>query len=349
MTYFLRNGNTFKVSSKEAMDLHDTLPPGNYVIKEDMFHNLFLERTADFTRIAKMYGNTLQHTDRMVQTFLDRPGTTGIMLTGEKGSGKTLLGKNISMELALQGIPTIIINAPWCGDRFNTFMQMIEQPIVILFDEFEKVYDSDQQESILTLLDGVYSSKKLFLLTCNDKWRVDKHMRNRPGRIYYMVDFTGLTAEFITEYCQDNLRAVEHIEKICQIASLFHQFNFDMLKALVEEMNRYGETPQEALKMLNAKPEFDSGSKYELKLSLDGKAIDIDWPSQIEGNPLNRHIDVQYDPTPDDDDSDMEVIKFTPNDLIKIEPSNGRFIFEDGRARLVLTKVKEKFFNYDAF
>ena len=30
VTYFLKNGNTYKVSSKEALDLHDHLPAGNY-------------------------------------------------------------------------------------------------------------------------------------------------------------------------------------------------------------------------------------------------------------------------------------------------------------------------------
>ncbi len=41
-----------------------------------------------------------------------------------------------------------------------------------------------------------------------------------------------------------------------------NEFNFDMLKALVEEMNRYNETPTDALAMLNAKPEFDIGWMY---------------------------------------------------------------------------------------
>jgi hypothetical protein len=81
--------------------------------------------------------------------------------------------------MAKQGVPTIVINAPWCGDKFNTLIQSIQQPCIVMFDEFEKVYSSEEQEAMLTLLDGIYSSKKLFLLTSNDKWRVDSHMRNR--------------------------------------------------------------------------------------------------------------------------------------------------------------------------
>ena len=67
-------------------------------------------------------------------------GKIEVLLAGEKGSGKTLLTKYISMEVAKQGIPTIVINQALHGERFNTFIQAIEQPCVILFDEFEKIY-----------------------------------------------------------------------------------------------------------------------------------------------------------------------------------------------------------------
>ena len=108
----MRSGNTYRVSKNEAIDLHELLPAGNYVIKEDQFGSLYLEHIEDFKPLAKMYGDTLKNTDRIIQTFLDRPAATGVMLTGEKGSGKTLLSKNVCIELAKQGIPTIIINAP---------------------------------------------------------------------------------------------------------------------------------------------------------------------------------------------------------------------------------------------
>jgi hypothetical protein len=55
------------------------------------------------------------------------------------------------------------------------------------------------QDAILTLLDGTYPSNILFLLTVNDKHKITTNMRNRPGRIYYTLDFAGLTPEFIRE------------------------------------------------------------------------------------------------------------------------------------------------------
>lgn len=351
MTYFLKSGTSFKVSTKDSLDLHEKLPAGNYIVKADQFGNLFLEQIESFVKPTKLYGDTFKNTDRIIRTFTERSASTGIMLTGEKGSGKTLLAKNISMELGAQGVPTIVINSPWHGDNFNKLLQDIEQPCMILFDEFEKVYDRDQQESILTLLDGVFGSKKLYALTCNDKWRVDQHMRNRPGRIYYMIDFKGLGSEFITEYCQDNLNAKQYVDKICSIASLFAEFNFDMLKALVEEMNRYNESPQEALRMLNAKPEFDGGTKYDVKILYNGKEmVGEQHPNVFDGNPLqSKGIDIGFDSDPEDDDAEWKSCTFNPDALISVSAADGKFIFEDNGTRLILTKVKQRAFNYDAF
>lgn len=357
MTYFLRNGSTFRPSDEANLDLHKALPAGNYIIKEDQFGNMFFETVDSFEFKSKRYGDNIKNADRIMSTFLMRDASTGVMLTGEKGSGKSLLAKTISIEAAKQGIPTLIINAPWCGDKFNKFIQDIEQPCIVLFDEFEKVYDTDEQEKMLTLLDGVFPSKKLFILTCNDKWRVDTHMRNRPGRIFYMIDFKGLTQEFIMEYCEDNLVNKLHIPKICNITSLFAQFNFDMLKALIEEMNRYDETPEEALSMLNVKPEFDEGNKFSMELKIEGVSIDEKKMEDREwkGNPLQQAVRVEYMVNHKDDDgdewSDWETTTFTHTDLIKIDSHKGVFHFANKAGeKLTLSRVKEKSFHYyDAF
>jgi hypothetical protein len=209
---------------------------------------------------------------------------------------------------------------------------------------------------MLTLLDGVYPSKKLFLLTCNDKWRVDSHMRNRPGRIFYMIDFKGLDEAFIREYCEDNLNAKEYIDKICSIATLFSEFNFDMLKAMVEDMNRYNESPTDVMKLLNAKPEFSDESKYKVELQiggieLDGKMVD---QSEWHGNPLVKGVNIDYkvieNEGTEDEDWDWKNTRFNAGDLKQVDSKSGKFIFlNEAGNRLVLTKMKEKtYYHYDA-
>ncbi len=138
---------------------------------------------------------------------------------------------------------------------------------MIIFDEFEKIYSKDSEEEmkdpqngLLTLLDGLLITKKLFVFTCNECERVTTMMKNRPGRIFYNLEFGGLTDETIQEYCNENLYDTVHTKAVCGMKRLFGRFTFDMLKALVEEVNRYKESPLEAVKMMNIIPEFSKES-----------------------------------------------------------------------------------------
>jgi hypothetical protein len=376
MSHFFRNGNTFRVADDKAIEVHDHLPVGNYIVKMDPFENFFLEQVEAFTQVSKVYGDSTKNAKRILNTFNDRTVSTGVLLNGEKGSGKTLLAKTLSIEAAKQNIPTVIINSPWAGDKFNKLIQDIDQSAIIMFDEFEKVYDEETQQAVLTLMDGVFPTKKLFVLTCNDKWRINSHMRNRPGRLFYMIDYKGLDAGFIREYCEDNLNAKEHIDKICTIASLFDQFNFDMLKALVEEMNRYGDTPQEALALLNVKAEFDTGSTYKVEIVYRG--IKPDMRRDVwTGNPLNATLEFGFhfskkhqaeatqvamtsasnntlssllSSIDGDEDEGWVSLTFQPGQLVQVFPQEGRFFFRDAEGNTAtLTKKHETTYDWRAF
>jgi hypothetical protein len=342
MSYYLKSNELLWPTKEGQYDLQKKLPVGTYSVGCDPERGWFLKPITDFNIGGKIYGKTTRQAERILNTFSTRPSATGVLLTGEKGSGKTMLAKLISQEAVLDGISTLVINSPFHGDSFNTFIQSIDEPAVIVFDEFEKVFDNEQQEAILTLLDGVFPTKKLFILTVNDKWKVNTHMQNRPGRIFYMVEFKGLDAEFIREYCEDNLINKEHISQICRLTLVFESFNFDMIKGLVEELNRYNETPAQAMEMLNVKPFDASSTRHTIEYFVKGKKLERGcWPIQFRGNPLiQEEIEFSIDLTPDDDNSSIDYV-LTPKHLKKIDSDAGTFtyVFNEGKSDMTVVVI----------
>lgn len=369
-THFQVNGLSFIPSSDQDRVILKELPPGNFVIKQmPMGGPLYFERVGDFDNPGRVYGDTMNYVRRFMNTYESRPGNTGVLLSGEKGSGKSLTAKLTCMEAYDRGWPTIVINRAWVGDEFFRLLQLVEQPCVVLFDEFEKVYDSDDQEQILTLLDGVTSTRKLFLITVNDSWRVDRHMHNRPGRIFYHMKFGGLDEGFIREYCSENLRNQEHLDTICKVAKMFAKFNFDMLKALVEEMNRYNETPQEALRLLNCDPAADGGRETHFKVQVYLKGQEKAIPSQHcdptiwRGNPMvsdgGFHVSIYGDDDDDDDGVDCAgertakklgfqsaQVHMTAADLKRLDDRTGDMIFEKDGIIARFVRPKESSYSF---
>lgn len=350
MSYFLKSGNKFSVTPKDAINLHEKLPVGNYTVKiNPQTGEYYLEAIESFTHNSKIYGETNKYLNRIINTFNLRNNSTGVLLTGEKGSGKTLLAKLLSINLAKDyNIPTIIINEAHCGENFNCFMQNIEQPCVIFFDEFEKVYNNKDQEQILTLLDGVYPSKKLFILTSNNSYSINEFFNNRPGRIFYNIEYKNLSKEAIEEYCLDNLINKQYIQTIIQVTSIFTDFNFDMLKALVEEMNRYNETPHESLKILNISPKRSGYFNYnvELKILKENTLIKVDSDKIWRGNPLLNNICIDFKTEDESEDFNNECT-FLPTDLKKMDNVNNTLLFiNEERNQLILTKSIKKEINY---
>lgn len=369
-TKFLRDADNFQVVNAKAINVYEKLPGGNYLIKQTPEGVLYLQMVEDFKPPKKMYGDTQKVARRIRETFDSRPLGTGVLLSGEKGSGKTLLCRTVCIDAAADGIPTIIINMPWKGDHFFSFLSAINQPCIVLFDEFEKVYDTkkNEQDAILTLLDGVFPTKKLFLLTCNDRYGINTNMINRPGRIFYSMEFKGLDEKFIREYSLDNLKDKTRVESILRVTSMFSEFNFDMLQALIEEMNRYDETAADALVLLNVSPVHDFATyKVQITLATGEQVIGRHTgPNEIR-NPLSQKGGMNFsvyterekgkrakvsdiaakwynDASDDDDDMHHYNITFYPADIISVSANSMTLKNQAGD---LLNLTRETYATYD--
>ena len=192
MTKFLKQHSIINLEDN-LPEIHDELPVATYALKSDPTGKLYLEQIEDFAMPGKLFGSIGKTADRIVNTYGDRTGVTGMLLTGEKGSGKTLLGKKVALDLKEQGQPIIVVNIPISGDSFGIFLQKLGKPVTLFFDEFEKVYNHPEyQNGLLTILDGVYPIKMLAILTSNDSTKMISPLIDRPGRVYYKIDYKGL-------------------------------------------------------------------------------------------------------------------------------------------------------------
>lgn len=348
MTYFFKSGNTFRIANKETVDMREKLPPGNYIVQYSELTGFYLEIAENFNIPEKLYGETKNQAERFLKAFEKRKKSTSVILVGEKGCGKTLLAQYISQ---VSKFPVLFINAPYSGDKFNTFLQQIEQPFILLFDEFEKVYSKDEdQNGLLTLLEGVYSTNSLNIFTSNNIHALNSFMKNRPGRARYLIDFKGLSPEFVREYSDDRLNNKAHVDALVQIAGTFESFNFDMMKALVEECNMFDEHPSQAITMLNIRPEFASRQSLRIeKLIADGVIIDkVNHTDRININPLTtNNFNIYFKTNEDDEDDGFDnEITFSRNNLKEITNEGSRFVYkmEDGDM-VILVKVPETPYN----
>jgi ATPase family associated with various cellular activities (AAA) len=333
-TTFFERGDAIMFGHDEPSTRHDLLPADTYRLAASMETGFYLERSRDFPIPSKIYGDLSKTAHKILNTFNDRPSTTGVLLSGEKGSGKTLLTKLISSYARDKGIPTILVNMPAAGDAFSSFLQKITQPVILLFDEFEKVYDKEAQQALLTLLDGVYAGKKLFLFTSNSYTSIDDNMKNRPGRIYYSMDFNGLDPSFVAEYAEDKLKNKNHVKILANMVGLIKPMNFDMLQAIVEESNRYDESPMETLKMINVKATgWNETFLYTLTVPKNVKILQDNTRGELRANPLGS-VGIEYHTTKTVKGkivpSEYKEIYFTGSDLVAMDGTEGKYEYRNG-------------------
>lgn len=252
---WIKQDNTIQFTASDIQTM-DKIPVGVWLMKFSPEKGYYLEQTQDFKFPKKIYGDSEAIAARYLNTFANQSTNLGILLTGLKGTGKSVTAK---LVCAKSNLPVILITEPFHGDGFKSFLANITQEVVVFIDEFEKVYyEVAYQYAFLSILDGIFTGKKLFLFTSNEKGNINQYMINRPGRVHYLKEYSALDDSIISDVIDDNLENKDNKPGLLEVLNILGSITMDVLMSLIKEMNLYKETARQSVRFLNMRPDKQS-------------------------------------------------------------------------------------------
>ena len=261
----------YEVNYTQELGFHLVRKHDNYPLPSDIYNFNNTEVKSD---LATLFLNR----------FASEHNNLGVMLIGEKGTGKSLLMKRTANLAIESGMPVITIENSYNSESLAKFLSAIKDDAVVLFDEFEKKYDPDEepenrpsQAGLLSFFDGTSIYRKLIIVTANDRDGINEFFLNRPSRIRYVIDYKGLTSEFVSAYLQEKLNHPEVAQDVVNELDLVPSINFDLLRNVVEEINLL--YPTESIKAImsitNIKRDDSYLMYYEMLITSDDGKINL--------------------------------------------------------------------------
>lgn len=271
----ISSNSTYQVFPN-GIETHDSLPNKTFRVHFSKNSGFSLEEVKDFSNgDEKIYGTHEKKVQKILRSFESFERSLGVILSGDKGIGKSLFIRLLAEESIKRGIPVIIVDEENPG--IEGFIDSIEQEVLVLFDEFEKVFRPNQnynpQDQLLSLFDGMSQNKRIYAITVNKLEGLNEFMLNRPGRFHYHLRFEYPTSTEVHQYLNDNTKNVDEdeIKKVIEFSSKV-KLNFDCLRAIAFELN-LGESFADAIKDLNILDVNEN--KYNIKVVFNDGSSDV--------------------------------------------------------------------------
>ena len=256
MKYFVHN-NIVEFANHEPKIAHETIPAENYLLSFAKI-GFYLDIKATPKTIEKYYGGTVEKVKRVLNKFKFNSGqnkSLGAMFCGAKGCGKTLTVDLLCKEaITTWGYPVINIEQNF-GDYIPdmiTWLNKIDQPVVIVFAELDKYFeDKKQQNMLLEFLTGTGAAPRLVCATANEYSSFSDYYQNRPGRFFYWFKFNYIDHVIAEEFFNDNVNNKEFISDILKHCKLIQSLNYDIMQAIADEVNQTNEPLSKFIDILN--------------------------------------------------------------------------------------------------
>ena len=131
-----QSGNSYRLA--EISHQKSNLPVGIYRLEfNEIMGFFYLDHVADeFSFPYKIYGVETLFVNRVVKTWTNTTGNMGVLLNGLKGTGKTVTAELICNSMQ---IPVILVQKHHSG--LVSFLNSIQQDVIVFIDEYEKIYN----------------------------------------------------------------------------------------------------------------------------------------------------------------------------------------------------------------
>jgi hypothetical protein len=256
-TQFAHDGNRVKLHFFEKVE--NFLSAEYYSVMKNEY-GFYLEKKEPFDFPSKIYGKT-DFPDRTLNTFKKLGKGMSVLLSGPKGTGKTVDAKIICKN---SDMPVITVNAGFSGPNFSSFIDDLSTPCCIFIDEFEKIYfQEDDRNFFLTIMDGTSKSRHLFVLTSNSE-NIGEFFEGRPGRIRYHKKYDFLNDDVISEILKDRLHDQNMYDDTLKEIVKIPQLSIDSLVCIIDECNMYNEVPCKFLNFFNIS--YERPTYYEVTM-----------------------------------------------------------------------------------
>ncbi|ASV44399.1 hypothetical protein PBI_SCTP2_384 [Salicola phage SCTP-2] len=266
-----------KVIQYDEDSVTDYLKPAVYSVDYNLLDGFFLNKhSSHFEQPDKVYGKIHRRVGKIIHSYSNSESSFGVLLSGSKGSGKTMTSCITANRCIHElGLPIILVQNEFNAFELSSFIQKLGE-VVVFFDEFGKNFKNEDgnQNGLLTLFDGTGSDKRLVILTENNVWDINNFMLERPGRIHYHFRHDKLDEEMVREYCSDYDIPENKIEQICLLRESSMDFSFDTLQAVVTEYLKYPDDIFSLVEDLN----------IEQPISMSQKMLEITEITDQQGN-----------------------------------------------------------------